>query len=225
MKDAHRQHRCFTLIELLVVIAIIAILASMLLPALQNARAKARQASCMNILKQMSLCSSLYIDDSDEWVAPCRWDPDPAATRYYYQKLYPYSPPIFSKPECGNGTVASNPMCPGAVNEEGTPVGSASTWTYASHNWGGYAQNQNFGYYSTQAWNLYSKIGEFRRPSETFQFVDSYYYHISGSSTQWSGTAPFVSWRHNGGVDFAFVDGHVAWQRRFMPTALWINKD
>ncbi len=37
-----------------------------------------------------------------------------------------------------------------------------------------------------------------------------YYYHISGSSTQWSGTAPFVSWRHNGGVDFAFVDGHVA---------------
>ncbi len=60
LQAAKGPSRGFTIIELLVVIAIVAILASLMMPALREARAMARSTSCISNLKQLGVAMSLY---------------------------------------------------------------------------------------------------------------------------------------------------------------------
>jgi len=67
----------FTLVELLVAIAIIGILAALLLPALSNAKERARRISCVNSLRQWLLALQLYGNDSNQWLPTGKSDVGP----------------------------------------------------------------------------------------------------------------------------------------------------
>ncbi len=127
------QNKNFTLIELLVVIAIIAILASMLLPALNKAREKAKSTLCKSNYKQIYLGISLYETDFNGYAPPvytegriwawrlsvkCNYIPQKFPTNYH-QGVY---------------------ICPSTLPCEGTPgapvgtsyntTGFATWWTH-----------------------------------------------------------------------------------------------
>jgi len=85
----NRGRNGFTLIELLVVVAFIAVLISLLLPALSQARDKAKGVSCMSNLRQVGFCIQRYLDDyRNTMYASYTTTPSPGYSPWWVWSLY-----------------------------------------------------------------------------------------------------------------------------------------
>jgi len=235
--SSRAERAAFTLIELLVVIAILAVLAALLLPALTRSKQQALTVACLNNLKQLQICWTLYSGDHNDVLLPNNsvydintgqpipgldlsqtWCPgnaraDTNTSNIERGYLFPYhrSTAIY---RCPADRAPVEPLTGGKLF---LPRTRSYNMSQSINGLGGPASG---------LWWIpsYQRAGQIRQPSQTLVFIDVHedcildaLFGLPMPGSPWDGIwFDLPANRHNQGGDLSFADGHTErWKWKF----------